>query len=50
MRPGRTMTPQLVLGGFIMLIGLLMTLDRLDILNTGRVLRFWRSLVESEKR
>ena len=41
MRPGRTMTPQLVLGGFIMLIGLLMTLDRLDIINAGRALRFW---------
>jgi len=35
------MTPQLVLGGFIMLIGALMTLDRLDIIDTGRALRFW---------
>jgi hypothetical protein len=41
MHPGRSMTPQLVLGGFIMLIGGLMTLDRLDIINTGRALRFW---------
>ena len=41
MRPVRPMTPQLVLGGFIMLIGGLMTLDRLDIINTGRALRFW---------
>lgn len=35
------MTPQLVLGAFLMIVGALMTLDRLELLDAGRVLRFW---------
>lgn len=39
-RPPRA-TPSLVFGAFILTIGVLMTLDRLDLLDLGRALRFW---------
>src|SRR5262245_29121636 len=36
-----TITPQLVIGIFIMLIGVLLTLDRLRILDSSYTLRLW---------
>jgi predicted membrane protein len=34
-------TPRLVVGGFIILIGVLFMLENLDLLDVGNVLRFW---------
>ncbi len=34
-------TPQLAIGGFIVAVGLAMTLDRLQLVDAARVLRFW---------
>jgi hypothetical protein len=39
--PRAALTPQLAIGIFIMLIGVLLTLDRLDIVDTARAVRFW---------
>jgi len=36
-----SITPQLVFGGFIMAMGLLMTLDRLQLVDTFSALRYW---------
>jgi predicted membrane protein len=38
---GRTATPQLIIGVFIMIAGLLLTADRLDLFDFTGVLRFW---------
>jgi Domain of unknown function (DUF5668) len=40
-----TITPQLVIGIFIMLIGILLTLDRLHILNAAYSLRLWPAVL-----
>ena len=40
-----TITPQLVIGIFIMLFGILLTLDRLNILDAGYSLRFWPAVL-----
>jgi hypothetical protein len=39
--PRAALTPQLAIGIFIMLIGVLLTLDRLNIVDTARAVRFW---------
>jgi predicted membrane protein len=39
--PGVRFTPQAVLGLLIVTLGLLLTLDNLDVLNADRVLQFW---------
>ena len=38
-------TPQLVIGIFIMLIGIVLSLDRLNILDAGYSLRFWPAVL-----
>jgi predicted membrane protein len=35
------LTPQLILGAFLILFGVLLTLDRLELVEAGRSLRFW---------
>jgi hypothetical protein len=46
MPSGRTsITPQLVIGVFITLLGVLMTLDRLDIIATSVLAPFWPSVI-----
>ena len=39
------LTPQLVIGIFIMLIGIVLSLDRLNILDAGYSLRFWPAVL-----
>jgi hypothetical protein len=40
-RPAGRLTPQVVLGGLIVLFGLLLTADNLDYLHAGDVIRYW---------
>lgn len=39
--PGVRMTPQAVLGALIVVLGLLLTLDNLNVLEADRILQFW---------
>ncbi|MFN0158696.1 MAG: LiaI-LiaF-like domain-containing protein [Bacteroidota bacterium] len=44
-KPGFRITPQIVLGVLIILVGVILTLDRMDVIYAGDFLRLWPSLL-----